>query len=333
MRGLRLGLGLSRKVMGGGAPPPPVPVNTVLPVITAPNPYSGQTISASTGTWTNSPTSYTYQWYLGASPISGETSSTYVIRAADDGDITVGVVASNAGGAGTEAVSAAVTVYSPLSVADLELWVDSYDASTIVQAAGLVSRWDDKSGNGYNAAQGTPANQPETGIRTLNSKNVIDYNADRARTLTLPSGTYPLATGSHTVFIVSGCDASTNDHQFYRARRVSPSTIRNYISGGAAFKSRAGVSASEISVTSDTNPHIFCNNRNGSNLSFYIDGGTAAGSLTGVSDNVIEEYVLGMGLDGFIAEKLVYARTLSTSEMNEIGAYLSAKWGITWTNI
>lgn len=47
------------------APPPPpastLPVNTALPVITG-SPQQGVTLSASTGSWTNTPTSYAFQW-------------------------------------------------------------------------------------------------------------------------------------------------------------------------------------------------------------------------------------------------------------------------------
>ena len=82
-----------------------VPSNTVAPVITG-NTWAGQTLSSTTGTWTASPTSYTYQWYRGASAISGATSSTYTLVTADIGDnITCQVVASNGNGAGTAAAS------------------------------------------------------------------------------------------------------------------------------------------------------------------------------------------------------------------------------------
>ena len=49
----------------------------------------GQTLTASTGTWTNSPTSYGYQWRrcqgTACSPVDGATSSTSVLTSADEG--------------------------------------------------------------------------------------------------------------------------------------------------------------------------------------------------------------------------------------------------------
>lgn len=39
-----------------------------------------------------------------------------------------------------------------------------------------MSQWDDKSGNGYHVTQIAGSEQPDTGARTLNSLNVIDFN-------------------------------------------------------------------------------------------------------------------------------------------------------------
>jgi hypothetical protein len=81
------------------------PANVGLPAITG-TPAVGQTLSASTGVWTEFPTSYTYQWQRctsslpsSCSPIGGATASQYVIKAADVGKyLTVEVGAANAGG-------------------------------------------------------------------------------------------------------------------------------------------------------------------------------------------------------------------------------------------
>ncbi len=93
------------------------PVNTAAPAVTG-STEAGGTLSASTGTWSGSPTSYAYQWQQCASgtctDISGATSSTYTTTASDVGDtIDVVVTAANATGdasaasAETSAVTAA----------------------------------------------------------------------------------------------------------------------------------------------------------------------------------------------------------------------------------
>jgi sugar lactone lactonase YvrE len=88
------------------------PVNTSLPSIGG-LAQSGQALSASTGTWTGSPTSYSYQWVrcdaagVNCSPIPGAGASSYVLGEADVGaTLRVVVIASNSAGASVPATSA-----------------------------------------------------------------------------------------------------------------------------------------------------------------------------------------------------------------------------------
>lgn len=59
-----------------------------------------------------------------------------------------------------------------------ELWLDASDASTITASSGAVSQWNNKGSLG-NFTQATGAVQPTTGATTQNSRNVIDFAADR----------------------------------------------------------------------------------------------------------------------------------------------------------
>jgi hypothetical protein len=84
------------------AVPPPAPVNTVAPVLDGKYRYEGETVDTDDGTWDNSPTSFTYQWYRDATPISGETLSQYILTAADvDTDVSCEVTAINGNGSAT----------------------------------------------------------------------------------------------------------------------------------------------------------------------------------------------------------------------------------------
>ncbi len=101
-------------------PPPVVPVDTVAPAVSG-SAVEGQTLSAAAGTWTGTPTSYTYDWQdcTGASAscanVSGATSSSYKLAASDVGHtVRVLVTASNAGGfaQASSAVTATVAAQS-----------------------------------------------------------------------------------------------------------------------------------------------------------------------------------------------------------------------------
>jgi hypothetical protein len=74
------------------------PSVTVAPVASG-TPNLGQTLTVTTGTWSNSPTGYTYQWSRGGTAITGATSTTYTVVSADIGlALTASVTATNAYG-------------------------------------------------------------------------------------------------------------------------------------------------------------------------------------------------------------------------------------------
>jgi len=84
---------------GGGSYGSP-PANTVAPAVTGTATF-GQTLSTTNGTWTGVPTpTFTYQWQRASVNISGATSSTYTLVAADVGNTIRCVVAA------TNAISA-----------------------------------------------------------------------------------------------------------------------------------------------------------------------------------------------------------------------------------
>jgi hypothetical protein len=91
------------------------PQNTALPQISG-TAKEGDTLTASNGTWSNTPTSFAYQWRRCASDgracgdITGATNQTYAVAAADVGrTLRVVVTASNADGKDS-ATSAATDV-------------------------------------------------------------------------------------------------------------------------------------------------------------------------------------------------------------------------------
>jgi hypothetical protein len=93
-----------------------VPVNTGAPVISG-TPYSGLTLKTTTGSWTGSPTSYTYQWEdcnssgEACMSIEGATGTEYTLTGADIGHtVRVVVIAHNASGVSAPADAAATAV-------------------------------------------------------------------------------------------------------------------------------------------------------------------------------------------------------------------------------
>ncbi len=89
------------------AEPTGAPVVTVLPFITG-DAIDGATLSCDSGTWTNTPTSYAYQWQSspnGTTWTDTQTGSTLVLSGYNDLFVRCGVTATNGDGASSPAYS------------------------------------------------------------------------------------------------------------------------------------------------------------------------------------------------------------------------------------
>ena len=139
----------------------PAPVNIVAPSVTPTTGTAGvTTYSCTTGTWTNSPTSYAYQWQYndqGATflNISGQTNSTYAppsnFFSFFTSPIRCRVTATNAGGS-TQAFSNTASVSSPTVPGT----VTSLTASSALSGTNLdwSASWAAPSNNGGSAITG-----------------------------------------------------------------------------------------------------------------------------------------------------------------------------------
>ena len=99
---------------------PPAPTNSFPPTISGAT-TQGSVLTESHGTWTNSPTSYSYEWVRCAATcaaITGATAQTYTLTTADIGaTIAVYETATNAGGNSAPAVSALTgTITTPAGI-------------------------------------------------------------------------------------------------------------------------------------------------------------------------------------------------------------------------
>jgi hypothetical protein len=99
----------------------PTPTNSAVPAVSG-IARTGETLDASTGSWTGSPSSYTYQWKRANtadgtySNISSETSNRYILTDDDIGSyIKVSVVAVNGAGVSSAALSAATSIVVDLA--------------------------------------------------------------------------------------------------------------------------------------------------------------------------------------------------------------------------
>jgi Cellulase (glycosyl hydrolase family 5)/Ig domain of plant-specific actin-binding protein len=132
--------------------PTTAPTNTALPQISG-TAQSGQTLTASTGTWSGSPTGYAYQWKrcdsagANCASISGATTKTFALTSTDVGKtLRVAVTASNSAGSATAtSAQTAVVAAAPTTGDVYSQPVPHYGVSpgyTILNRTSAMQDWE-----------------------------------------------------------------------------------------------------------------------------------------------------------------------------------------------
>ncbi len=257
--------------------PDTLPTNTSLPTISG-TPKVGSTLTATTGSWTNSPTSYSYQWKRGGATISGAISSTYTLVTADSGStISVVVTATNTSGSGAaeSSATATITLYAPvntgapvisgtptsgqtLSVSN-GTWENSNNAPT-----SYSYQWK-RDGASISGATGSSYTLVQADVGAIITCTVTGTNNGGSASAT-SSATTQVAQGPKVVFITAGtssftipsdCGGSATVHIIGPGGRgnASSTSARHGGGGGGAYvrKALTGLTAgASISVNVPT---------------------------------------------------------------------------------
>lgn len=249
-----------------------VPVNSVAPVISG-NVQVGQTLTTTDGTWSNTPTSYAYQWKRDGVSIGSATANTHILVELDAGAaITCEVTASNAGGAGTPAASNSLTI--DVYVVYLSQIVDGTDATTysggswdgvslgtaaanrkivIFFATRTTTNLPSISSGSVGAASGaeiTAEEQANTGGGWIwEYANTADATANISTTF---AGAGQLRLGAR-LYAVYGAGAGTGYHNFQAAGTAVSNASVIIASGGQAISGFYAVSIGNPGTVSWTN--------------------------------------------------------------------------------
>ena len=209
---------------------PPAPSNTGLPVVSG-TAQEGDTLTTSNGSWSGSPTSYGYQWQRCASScsnISGATSSSYTLAAADVGDTVRSVVtATNAGGSTPADSAQTVTVAAPPPPGDTALPVISGTAQqgdTLSTSNGSWSgsptsygyQWQDCTGSGCSNITGATSSS-----YVLQSSDVGD-TIDVVVTATNANGSTPATSAQTATVTASSGGGSGNSDGLHVSAQDEP---------------------------------------------------------------------------------------------------------------
>lgn len=234
------------------------------------------------------------------------------------------------------ALAPAPPPFTPAALPNLSVWLDASDASSIVHSLGAVSQWSDKSGNNHHGVQPLAARQPRTGLVSVNNLNALDFDGTN-HTMTMPAGVHGITTGANTVFVAGRIDVVKEQLLFNG--QVSGVNHFNVSPFNGPLSARySGTTALSLGTAAAGDSLLVAMRRNGTTQTAWRGGGTA---VTNTSATSFTLSVLRLGslvltnrpLNGQLCEFVWYARSLTDAEVNQVGAYLGAKWGMTWTNI
>jgi len=244
------------------------------------------------------------------------------------------------------------TGFDPRAIAGLLGWWDASDSSTLfdatsggspVAADGAVARWQDKSGGGRHATQGTSNNRPLRRIAQRNGLDVLQFDGTND-TLDVPAITIP---SSHTVFSVfsrgsSGVSsiALGNNDATFAARRYSAWWFTDNVvydrSNATAFTTHGGASTATgyfvVTTTRDATTSVSVR-RNAAVLGTVTTGDSVTTPASGTWVKIgATRTGSAPGVDvchnGNLCELLIYNTALADAPRDAVESYLSRKWGI-----
>jgi len=226
--------------------------------------------------------------------------------------------------------------FEPSQINGLKLWLDATDSSTLSASSNTVTQWSDQSGNGQHL---TASGDPQTGTRSLNTKNVVDFDG---------SGDYfesssAYASGNNfSILMVAGIDAidHVNDSLFSIRQTVDHPSFQMQTTGTSEYKFNfvtTGMGTSNtFSTTARHGPSIYELVFNDATdlLEAFIDGtslGTTPYTAPPHQGNKLVVFAnRGRNAfpDGFVAEMISTTSAHSTANRQNLEGYLAHKWGL-----
>jgi hypothetical protein len=244
--------------------------------------------------------------------------------------------------------------------ADLALWLDAEDTSTITLNGSTVSQWDDKSGNGRNASQATASFQPTylatgfNGKPTLQQTDGNDFLEFGVTSLgrnvsgmtCAIVGVHPAGqtfnNNTNEIFISSG--ASSGSTRFATTPNPSASTADRYAIAGRRLDSDSyeTVSSSTDSLANRGNPWIRVAQRaySAGVANHWTDGtqdltngtfGTQTAGNTSDTDSLRSDLFRGVASQptgSQLSEIVLTHSTMTNDDRQKLEGYLAWKWGL-----
>lgn len=243
----------------------------------------------------------------------------------------------------------AVSGFDPRTIPGCSIWLDAADSNTITVTSGFVSAWIDKSSNAYtfsNAA--TSGRTGPTRVTTQNGLDVLTFTATSAtdangqyltNTRTLVANNRELCVFLvHKPDLLNGANyGNTNAVVLHTGATLITQIPFSDATGSVGWRGTNIASpiwnnptTAYSIMTASVRPYADARSlSNGLDISsLYVS--SAGGTPTAFSNTIGAARTTGISnfYSGTIAEVLLYTRTVSKPDQQQIEGYLARKWGI-----
>lgn len=247
-------------------------------------------------------------------------------------------------------------ITKPTQIDDCVLWLDAADESTVTGSGTNIYTWNDKSGNG-NDAFNHGSEYPQYDGTTINGRKVVHFVATGNASGDVLKGAF--AAGSQpfsgstggTIIIVfkqksfvgtefaavlelaEGAYASSS----YGDRLITNIFGSAYSGGGSinAVRMASGAGTTNYTARIENGAAIIMSYTNdGTTTTTYANGKAVGTASEDEADNARTHFCLGDDMtsgdhfNGYICEVIVFNRTITTNERQQVDLYLSRKWNI-----
>jgi hypothetical protein len=221
------------------------------------------------------------------------------------------------------------------SLPGLVAWYDAQNTSSIVVNGSTVSQWNDQSGHGYNATQGTAANQPTYNATGLNGYPALMFNGSSQYLASgVPAGAFSSAIFAASVLtMVPGSTCSPWSRA--SAGQSAPYFIINWPGSWSGWLGDGSTETSYASqLTVPLSPTVFEGGWDKVNYSEWMNG-TSVTTLSATnaygdnsnSLNIGARQDLSNWFQGVCGE-LVMTTSIAAADRQKLEGYLAWKWGL-----
>ena len=234
-----------------------------------------------------------------------------------------------------------VIPFAPDDLSGLQLWLRA-DQISGLSDGDLIQTWDDESGNGRDATQATEAARPSYQTNEINGLPVVRFDGSDDKLVVSHNAALQLGTGFTLFAVVLSSDTNVS------ASLIGKYNTSNWVlqlnsdaatTAGLVYARQASPAAHiDVDTTGDVTDgsvHVIMYLWDNSDLFAFYDGTSSAAEA--LNDNNATTQDIEIGANGNnqafgamdLGEIVIYHRELNSAEIDQVEAYLGAKWGVT----